>query len=176
MIRIAYMTVTLCLLVGCASEPPSMQDDSTAVARVLDVPVIPTATGWLDASDAKVQAKAETCHMLRIALADSSHSWLWLEIDLPERRHVRVLGQGSLTFGLIAPDGPREVRDAGLFVALTQNANTFLNSSSGPITIRAAHAATVGGRVRLLARLPVVDTASTVVHHVKPVPERWIQK
>ena len=118
MIRIVYITVTLCLLVGCASEPPSAHDVSTAATRARDVPVILTATGWLDTSDTKVQAKAETCHMLRTALADSTHSWLWLEIDLPEHRHIRVLGRGALALTLIDGDGTNEVRDAGLFVAL----------------------------------------------------------
>ncbi len=176
MIRIAYMALTLCLLVGCASEPPSAQDTSTAPLKAANVPVTLTSTGWLDTSDAKVLAKAETCHMLRIALADTTHSWHWLEIDLPDRRHIRVLGRGALAFTLTDGDGTTEVRDAGLFVALSHDANTFLNSQGGPITIRTAHAATTGGRVRLLARLPAVDTERTVVHHVKPVPERWIQK
>ncbi len=176
MIRIAYITVILCLLVGCASEPPSVQDVSSTIPRSENVPVIPTVTGWLDASDPKIQTKAETCHMLRTALVDSTHSWLWLEIDLPERRYIRVRGRGALAFTLADGDSTSEVRDEGLFVALSHDANTFLNSQGGPITIRTTHAASTVGRVRLLARLPAVDTTRTVVHHVKPVPERWIQK
>ncbi len=176
MIRIVYITVTLCLLVGCASEPPSAHDVSTAATRARDVPVILTATGWLDTSDTKVQAKAETCHMLRTALADSTHSWLWLEIDLPEHRHIRVLGRGALALTLIDGDGTNEVRDAGLFVALSHDANTFLNSTSGPITIRSGHAIAGSGRVRFLARLPAVDTSRTVVDHVTPVPQLWTLK
>ncbi|MBU1073494.1 hypothetical protein KKG45_09635, partial [bacterium] len=73
-------------------------------------------------------------------------------------------------------DVVREVRDAGLFVALSLDANTFLNSTSGPITIRSGHATAGSGCVRLLARLPAVDTRRTVVDHVSPVPGRWIQK
>jgi len=176
MIRIAYMSAALCLLAGCAGGPLPDPAALSAVQRASDVPLIPEVTGWLDVSDESVQARSETCHMLKTALADSSHAWLWLEIDLPEGRYVRVQGHGALTFTLVDGDGTSEVRDAGLFVALGKDANAFLNSSSGPITIRQAHATSSSGRVKLLARLPAVDTSRTVVHDVRPVPKLWTLK
>ncbi len=170
------MLILVTLLAGCASPPPEADIRSVPDSSSIIKAISPVVTDWLDPTDPEVRKKADTCHMLRTALTDTTHSWLWLELDLSDSRYVRVLGQGALVFGLLTDDGPREVTDTGLFVALTQNANTFLNSTSGPITIRAVHATAPGGPVRLLARLPAVDTTRTVVHHVKPVPERWIQK
>jgi hypothetical protein len=111
--------------------------------------------------------------MLRSALADTAHAWLWLDLELDGRRRVRVAGPGALDV-VCEVDGRAVVlRDAGLRVALQAAGNTYLNSSAGPITIRAAHADPRRGCVRLLARLPAVDTAAAVVQTARPVPGRW---
>ncbi len=176
MSRTALWTVICCLLAGCGGGPPAVEDDAASAPCPDGAPPVPVAAGWLDPSDEAVRARAESCHMIETALADTTHSWLWLEVDLPGRCRIRALGPGALAFTLRSEDGIREAPDLGLFVALTHDANTFLNSQGGPITIRDTHAGSTGGRVKLLARLPELDTLRTVVDHVRPVPGRWIRK
>ncbi|MBC8422807.1 hypothetical protein H8E07_01670 [bacterium] len=162
----------LVLLAGCAGTPPPPEPDAAA-ERSAALAAAPRSGGWLDGSDAGLAAR---CHMLRTALDDTTHSWLWIELDLAPKVSVRVSGPGSLDFVLETGDLISRVPDAGLFVALDHDANAFLNSTSGPITIRAGHGSAVAGRVRILARLPRVDTSRTVVHDVRPVPSLWTLK
>ena len=162
-------------LAGCASAPGP---DEGAVAAVPEATPAtpPSALGWLDPEDPAVIARAEHCHMLQLALADTGHSWLWLDLDMSDLNSVRVTGPGALSLALRVEGVILEVPDTGLYVALDADANAFLNSARGPITIRAGKVAAVAGHVRLLARLPAMDTARTAVHHVDPVPDRWITK
>lgn len=162
------------LLAGCAGAPPSSERD--APSGLSDAIAAPRFAGWLDPTDVELAEKAAHCHMLRTALDDSTHAWIWLELDLSPGASVRVSGPGSLSFGLATGDRIARVPDAGLFVALDHDANAFLNSTSGPITIRARHASGAKGCVRLLARLPAVDVSRTVVHDVRPVPKLWTRK
>jgi len=179
-VRIAGIStglIVLILLAGCARAPEPRDSAATSIRSGPDCEATtPRNAGWLDPADPALIEKAARCHMLRTALADTAHAWLWLELDLPGTSSVRVSGPGALAFTLVAGGAHDEVRDAGLFVALGADANAFLNSSGGPITIRAAHATAGSGRVKLLARLPSVDTSRTVVHHVTPVPGLWTQK
>lgn len=162
------------LLAGCAAAPAPQTAPPPVTALPAAAP--PAARDWLDPADPAVIEKAVHCLMLRTALADTAHAWLWLDLELSEGGSVRVLGPAALTFELLEDGAPRRVDDAGLFVALDDDANSFLNSSRGAITVRTGRVASTAGRVRLLARLPRVDTARTVVHHVSPIPDRWIRR
>jgi hypothetical protein len=176
LLGIAGCAIAVALLAGCAGTSPSGECEEAVDRRPPAVAAAPSVAGWLDPNDPALAEKAARCHMLRTALADTTHAWLWLEVDLPPGRSVRVSGPGSLAFDLVDGAAVAEVRDAGLFVALDVAANAFLNSSTGPITIRPGHGAAGKGCVRLLARLPAVDTSRTVVRAVRPVPKLWTLK
>ena len=159
---------------GGADRPPV--DEPLRPTIVADGGAAPMAGLWLQDSLAELGPEAGDCHMLRTALADTAHSWLWLDLDLTDDRYVRVAGPGALVLSLRTNGAVHIVRDDGLCVALGHDANAYLNSSGGPITIRHAHASSGKDRVRILARLPGVDTARTVVQTVTPVEGRWTVK
>ena len=115
--------------------------------------------------------------MLAAALEDTEGSWLWMHLDLDERTVVRVAGPGALEVTLRQGDRTWSVRDLGLHVPLHRDGNAYLNSETGPVTIRSHHGlACDDDGVRFLARLPKVDAATVEAVAVTAVAGRWTRR
>ncbi|MDO9170933.1 MAG: hypothetical protein Q7W29_03785 [bacterium] len=161
--------LALPLAVGCARAPVAA-DPTTAAAPAGPVEIV----AWLDDDPGGPAMLPVAAHMIASARDDTTRSWLWVQVELHENQDVRLLGPGALKFRLELADGTtREVLDEGVRVPLDAGANTFLNSATGPITIRASHAHGSATCVPLLVRLPLQDGPLPRMSGVASVPERW---
>lgn len=161
--------LALPLAVGCV-RPPVAADPTQAASMVGPVEIV----AWLDDDLGGPARLPVAAHMIASARDDTTRSWLWVQVELHENQDVRLLGPGALRFRLALADGTiREVLDEGVRVPLDAGANTFLNSASGPITIRASHAHGSATCIPLLVRLPLQDEPRPAARGVAAVPERW---
>lgn len=164
--------LALPLAVGC-TRPPVAADPTTAAAAATTAGPV-EIVAWLDDDPDGPARLPVAAHMIASARDDTTRSWLWVQVELHENQDVRLLGPGALKFRLELADGTiREVLDEGVRVPLDAGANTFLNSATGPITIRAGHAHGSATCVPLLVRLPLQDGPLPETRGVAAVPERW---
>lgn len=166
--------LALPLAAGCARAPVAADSVTAAATAATAGPV--EIVAWLDDDPSGPARLPVAAHMIASARDDTTRSWLWVQVELHENQDVRLLGPGALKFHLALPDGTiREVLDEGVRVPLDAGANTFLNSASGPITIRAGHAHGSATCVPLLVRLPLQDGPLPAARGVAAVSGRWLR-
>ena len=173
----------LCMLMvlacpGCARRPASSVPASggAACGTAADAGPRLVIDGWLRPAVADSKIRPD-CRMIRAALADSAHSWILTTLLLDDGASVRVDGPGALAVRLKSGDGEAVRRDTGLYVPIHSDASAFLNSSSGPISIRHYHDRGLDGEgVRILVGIPRLDAGRTEVRGIEPVPGRWTHR
>ncbi|MDO9693235.1 MAG: hypothetical protein Q7W56_00735 [Candidatus Latescibacteria bacterium] len=171
-LRTIVCLLAMPLAIGCTRPPVAVDPASSAATAATAAPV--EIVAWLDDDPSGPAMLPVAAHMIASARDDTTRSWLWVQVELHENQDVRLLGPGALRFCLELPDGTiREVLDEGVRVPLDAGANTFLNSASGPITIRPSHAHGSATCVPLLVRLPLQEGPPPTTRSVAAVPERW---
>ncbi|MBA4377314.1 MAG: hypothetical protein C0395_01420 [Gemmatimonas sp.] len=166
--------LALPLAAGCARAPVAADSMTAAATAATAGPV--EIVAWLEDDPGGPAMLPVAAHMIASARDDTTRSWLWVQVELHDDQDVRLLGPGALQFRLELPDGSiHEVLDEGVRVPLDAGANTFLNSASGPITIRAGHAHGSATCVPLLVRLPRQDGPSPAARGVVAVSGRWLR-
>ncbi len=113
--------------------------------------------------------------MLADALADTTRSWLWVNLRFSTGSVVRILGTGALLITYRDEVGVHKIMDKGIHVTLEPGAkSSYLNSEGGPFTIRSQHLeAAAGAPGVLLVGLPRLTQQNAVVLNVETVRRRW---
>jgi hypothetical protein len=158
------------IVAGCNRPPAAVESESAGPAGPVEI------VAWLEDDPGGPAGLPADADMIATARADTNQAWLWVSVELDENECVRLPGPGALRLRLEWPDGTvRDVDDEGMRVPLDAGGNTFLNSASGPITIRASLAHGSSTCVPLLVRLPALARGRPAARGVAAVPERWLR-